>query len=180
MAVSAHEQSLRSLVTYIVDKHHVYTREAFAELGQLLDEVSSAHGEQPDLARLKSVFGELRADLVPHLMKEEQVLFPYIGDLVQAREEQRSWSMPPFGTAQNPIRMMRREHDDANSLLCAMRDLMDGSSLVDCDCADCRRLYAGLKAFDEDLMEHMHLENDVLFPKVLALEVELMPSISTR
>jgi regulator of cell morphogenesis and NO signaling len=167
-------EKVTSLITYIVDKHHAYTRDALTELPQLLDEVSSEHGEeQPDLFRLKAVFGQLREDLILHLMKEEQVLFPYIMDLEQARAEQRPSPISPFGTVRNPIRMMQSEHANADGLLRTLREIMGRCNLTDCACVGCQRLDEGLRAFDEDLTEHMHLENNLLFPRAVVLEDEL-------
>jgi regulator of cell morphogenesis and NO signaling len=166
-------EQVTSLITYIIDKHHAYTRNALTELPQLLDEVSSEHGEeQPELLRLKAVFGELRDDLGLHLMKEEQVLFPFILAMEEARKGQQPRPMACFSTVRNPIRMMQSEHANADGLLRTLREILGRCNLTDCACEGCQRLDEELRAFDEDLMEHMHLENNLLFPRAVTLEDE--------
>jgi regulator of cell morphogenesis and NO signaling len=155
------------LVDYIVSTHHDYTRAAFARLGPLVAKVARKHGDRhPELARVAATYGVLAADLGPHMMKEERVLFPYI----------RALGVPgvaptaPFGTVRNPVQMMMREHDRAGELLAALAGATADFSPPEDACASFRALYVALAELRLDLLKHISLENNVLFPQAVALE----------
>src|SRR5947209_16069311 len=114
--------SLTELVKHILDKHHVFTKEEMERLDALTEKVCSVHGQNhPELLRVKSLFQSLCVDLKPHMFKEEQVLFPYIIRLEEAVKSNRPLMPPPFGTVQNPVRMMMFEHDTVGELLRVLR-----------------------------------------------------------
>ena len=162
---------LNRLMTYIVDKHHVFTRQEMERLAALLSKVCSVHGRNhPELLRIQPIFLELCDDLAPHMMKEERVLFPYIEAMEEARKNNRHISPPPFGTVRNPVRMMMAEHDTAGDLLREIREASADYTVPPDACISYQTLYQAMEALEKDLHQHIHLENNILFPR--AVEVE--------
>jgi regulator of cell morphogenesis and NO signaling len=162
------------LIGYILDKHHVFTKDEMARLEPLADKVVCAHGENhSELLALRDLMRQLFEDLRPHMFKEEQILFPFIIALEQAREQNRSAPFAPFGTVNNPIRMMLTEHDTIGDLLREMRKLSSDYAVPDDACISFKTFYKALEAFEQDLHQHIHLENNLLFPKAVALEASL-------
>lgn len=158
------------LVDHLELTHHAYLKDALPRLGALADKVLSVHGEHhPELVDVRATFAALRDDLEPHLMKEERILFPMIRQLATAT------SAPTFhcGTLANPIRVMESEHDLAGELLARLRSLTGGYSVPGDGCASYRALYAGLAEVEADTHLHVHKENNLLFPEVLAAEAAL-------
>ena len=159
------------LVDHLEATHHAYLRAELPRLEALAEKVAGVHGERhPELARVRCTFGELRADLEPHLLKEERVLFPMV------RELATSVASPSFhcGSIANPISVMMREHELAGSLLADLRRLTDGYAVPDDGCASYRALYDGLAALEADTHLHVHKENNALFPAVVELEARLV------
>lgn len=164
-------RSLAALADHIVEKHHIFTREELVRLDRLFDKVSAAHGERhPEIGDLRRLFDALAAELVPHMLKEEQVLFPYVKQLERAAEAGAPPPTPFFGTVRNPVRKMQLEHDSAGELLAGMRRLSGGYTPPADACTSYRTLYEALDELERDLHLHIHLENNVLFPKAVALE----------
>jgi regulator of cell morphogenesis and NO signaling len=155
------------LVDHLEATHHRYLREALPRLTELIDRVLSAHGERhPELRDARATFLALRRDLEPHLLKEEQILFPMIRELMAS-------PVPPTfhcGTLANPIRVMGMEHDGAGELLARLRDQTTGYAVPDDGCTRYRALFAGLVELEADTHLHIHKENNVLFPAVVAEE----------
>lgn len=163
--------SLPQLITHIVDTHHVFTKSEMERLEALADKVLAAHGgNHPELIHLDELITRLCADLKPHMFKEEQVLFPYIVATAEAAEQKRAAPFAPFGTVNNPIRLMMREHDSAGEILRELRALTSDYKVPADACISYRTLYETLENFEKDLHQHIHLENNILFPKALALE----------
>ena len=159
------------LITHIIETHHVFTRSEMERLQALADKVLAAHGSNhPELIHLDELLTRLSADLVPHMMKEEQVLFPYIVSMENATNQNRPLPVPFFGTVNNPIRMMMREHDAAGEIVREIRSLTSDYNLPADACMSYRTLYQALENFEKDLHQHIHLENNILFPKALAME----------
>jgi regulator of cell morphogenesis and NO signaling len=159
------------LIIHILDKHHTFTKEEMARLEPLADKVVGAHGpNQSELLTLRDVMRQLFEELRPHMFKEEQILFPFIITLDKARLENRPAPFPPFGTVNNPIRMMMTEHDNAGTLLREMRKLSADYSVPRDACISFKTFYEALEAFERDLHQHIHLENNLLFPKAIELE----------
>ena len=170
-AIDFQTASLTELVSYILNKHHVFTKEEMARLDALFEKVCSVHGQNhPELLRVKSLFQNLCADLKPHMFKEEQVLFPYIIRLEEAVKSNRPPMPPPFGTVQNPVRMMMFEHDTAGELLRVLRKVTSDYTTPADACISYRTLYQALAAFEQDLHQHIHLENNILFPRAVDME----------
>jgi regulator of cell morphogenesis and NO signaling len=160
-------KSVTELVQYILDKHHVYTKEALLRIKNLLAKVCSVHGQNhPELHQLNKAFQSLSNELGPHMFKEEQILFPYILELEQGSQ----FAECPFGTVSNPIRMMMYEHDNAGELLREMRQISGGYTTPADACVTYNTLYQALVEFEQDLHEHIHLENNILFPRAEFLE----------
>jgi regulator of cell morphogenesis and NO signaling len=148
----------------IVDTHHRYLHEELPPLDALADKVLAVHGERhPELAEVRRLVAELRTELEPHLLKEECILFPAIEAVSRGRREF------PFGSVANPIRMMTVEHDRAGEMLHALRQTTGGYASPADACASYRSLYERLAALELDTHLHIHKENNVLFPAVLAL-----------
>jgi regulator of cell morphogenesis and NO signaling len=166
--------SLPELITHILDKHHVFTRTEMARLEALTAKVIGAHGENhPELIHLGELFKLLCADLRPHMFKEEQVLFPYILSMTEAKENNEAGPFAPFGTVNNPIRMMMREHDNVGEILRELRALTSDYEVPADACISYRTLYQALDDLEKDLHQHIHLENNILFPRALELETTL-------
>lgn len=163
--------SLPELITHILDKHHVFTKSEMVRLQSLADKVLSAHGgNHPELIQLDELISRLCADLKPHMFKEEQILFPYILALTQAAGQSQAAPFAPFGTVKNPIRMMMMEHDTAGQILRELRVLTSDYKVPADACISYQTLYQALENFEKDLHQHIHLENNILFPKALAME----------
>jgi regulator of cell morphogenesis and NO signaling len=171
--------SATELARYIVVKHHVFTRQELTRLAALFEKVCAAHGaNHPELGNLQSLFNSLAAELEPHMMKEERVLFPFIQQLEMAMRENRTPPWAPFGTVANPIRMMTLEHDAAGDLLRDMRKVSENYRVPSDACLSYQTLYLALKELEEDLHQHIHLENNILFPKAVALESQAAQPIA--
>jgi regulator of cell morphogenesis and NO signaling len=163
--------SLPELITHIVDTHHVFTKTEMERLQSLADKVLSVHGgNHPELIHMSELWLRLCADLKPHMFKEEHILFPYIMAMTQAADQGRAAPFAPFGTVKNPIRMMMTEHDTAGQILRELRALTSDYKVPPDACISYQTLYQALENFEKDLHQHIHLENNILFPKALDLE----------
>jgi regulator of cell morphogenesis and NO signaling len=163
--------SLTEMTEHILERHHVYTKREMARLTTLLAQVLAAHGARhPELARVNALWQHLCADLQPHMFKEEMVLFPYIQSLERAAQAGGTFPRPPFGTVANPVRMMISEHDTAGELLRDLRAATQDYRVPADACLSFQTLYHALEAFEQDLHQHIHLENNLLFPRALQLE----------
>lgn len=167
--------TLANLINVIVDKHHVFTREELVRLTGLFDKVCAAHGpNHPELLEIRTQFQALRADLEPHMMKEEQILFPYIKRLETAATTNQPAPFAPFGDVRNPITVMLREHDAAGDILRVMRELSHDFVTPPDACLSYRTLYGALAELEADLHQHIHLENNVLFPQSLEMQQKVL------
>lgn len=163
--------SQAELITYIVDKHHAFTREELVRLEALLAKVSGVHGQNhPELFQIQDQFGKLRGELEPHMLKEESVLFPYIVRMEEAALANRTLPPPPFRTVQNPVRVMMAEHDAAGYILGRMREASSNYAVPPDGCISYKTLYSALAMLEVDLHQHIHLENNILFPRAVELE----------
>lgn len=157
---------LSELADHIIGTHHIFTAEELERLEPLMAKVASRHGElHPELYEIESIFRDLKASLLPHMQKEENVLFPYIRAL-----DAGTATPPHFGTVKNPVRMMMMEHDADGERLRQMRRLADDYKLPEGACPSFIALYAGLEDLEHDLHRHIHLENNVLFPRAIEFE----------
>lgn len=166
-----------ALADHIVARHHTYVRGALPSIQQHLAKILEKHGARhPELVLIDMRFATLAQELSLHMVKEEQVLFPHIRALAEAVRTEGPLPPDMFGTVQNPIRMMEIEHQEAGDGLAAIRELSGNYLPPDDACGTFRLVYRELEAFERDLRRHVHLENNVLFPKAVELEskAELM------
>lgn len=167
--VDAAAMSLTELADHIEETHHRYLRSEFPRLDAMTLKVASVHSEKNSrLHQIRETFFALTAELSSHMMKEEQILFPMV------RELDASETAPVFhcGSLANPIQQMESEHDQAGSALEKLRELTDGYTPPDWACNTYRAMLDALANLEQDLHQHIHKENNVLFPRALELEQE--------
>jgi len=163
------------LVDYIINNHHQYVRRMIPVISLHSDKVASVHGKNhPETIRIADLFLSVREELEGHMMKEERILFPQIKQMVLTQKENSQYFAPPFGSIQNPIRMMEFEHTSAGDALSKIRELSNNYTHPEDACNTFKALYSELKEFEEDLHKHIHLENNILFPKSVELEAEMI------
>ncbi len=164
-------EPLAILIAHIRDMHHRYTREEIERLSALFEKVCSAHGSRhPELYSLRDTFRGLGQELTQHLMKEEMMLFPSIERLEESVIAHEPVRPAPFGSVRNPVAMMLHEHDDAGQALRDLRRLSDGYTAPPDGCMSFQTLYRVLAEFEADLHQHIHLENNILFPRAIEME----------
>lgn len=169
--------SLAALADYIVRKHHTFTRDEGERITALLEKVCAAHGaHHAELLEIQKVFGSLRLELENHLLKEERMLFPYIALMESSINFGQPIPPAPFGSARNPVAVMVSEHDAAGEHLREIRNLSDHFAIPEDACVTYKTLYAALEGFEKDLHQHIHLENNILFPKAIEMETSGAPS----
>lgn len=159
------------LAAHIVDTHHAYVRRELPRLAELAQKVVNRHGDtKPELLEIQKRVAQITEELTEHLGKEEVVLFPYITKLERAKETGSAKPHGCFGTVANPIAMMTQEHDAAGVLLGEIRRLSNDFTPPVGACPTFLAFYRGLYEFEQDLHQHIHLENNILFPRAIALE----------
>jgi regulator of cell morphogenesis and NO signaling len=162
---------LADLIAHIQATHHKYTREEIGRLGPLFDKVCSVHGKNhPELDVMRGTFGALAEELTTHLMKEEMMLFPYIVRMEEASIEKGPVAPSPFGSVANPVAMMMHEHDSAGGALRGLRQASNGYAAPPDACISFQTLYRALSELEADLHQHIHLENNILFPRAIEME----------
>ena len=163
--------TIGAMLDHINSTHHVFVREECPRIEALAAKVVGVHGQRhPELLQVQEIFSELSGELSVHLMKEEQILFPYV---IRMEESALSGeTVPPamFGTVMNPVRMMMQEHDGAGDALRRLRAMTSDYSAPDDACVSFRTLYQALRDFEADLHQHIHLENNILFPRAVTME----------
>jgi regulator of cell morphogenesis and NO signaling len=165
------EKPLHELIGHIVAKHHRYVREESLRIQGLLTKVAARHGQtHPEIARIGELFAATVQELSTHMLKEEQVLFPHIDRMEQALRADLPVPVAFFGTVRRPIANMVADHDDAGAMLAQIRDLSSGYNAPAGACPTFVALYSGLEAFERDLHYHVHLENNILFPRAIEME----------
>jgi regulator of cell morphogenesis and NO signaling len=163
--------SLDALIDHIVTTHHAYVRLAIPALLIHTAKVASVHGQNhPELLTIAEKFKAVADELTNHMMKEERILFPYIKSLANAQKNGTSLPTPPFGSVVNPIRMMEAEHQSAGDALYYIREASNGYTVPADGCTTFKVTYQELEQFEMDLHQHVHLENNILFPKAIELE----------
>lgn len=161
---------MSALIDHIVASHHAYLWKELPRLEYLVGRVVAAHGERhPELPHVQQVFGGLKQELESHLMKEERILFPLIRQLEAAQERFTAHC----GSVNNPILMMEHEHDGAGHALERLRSLTSGFIVPDGACNTYRAMLSGLAELEGDLHQHIHKENNILFPAAARREREL-------
>jgi regulator of cell morphogenesis and NO signaling len=162
-----------TLVSYIVSNHHAYVREALPSIQAHTRKLASVHGENhPELLEVTALFEGVAEEMTSHMMKEEHMLFPFINALGAAAERGTPVPAPPFGRVSNPIRMMEQEHESAGAAMARIREVTGGYAPPADGCTTYRITMQELEAFEADLHAHVHLENNILFPKAKQLAGE--------
>ncbi len=163
--------ALGELIRHIIETHHLYVKSEVPRLEALIAKVVGVHGKNhPELSDVQQVFRGLGSELSSHLMKEENILFPHIARMEATVQAGRPVPRPPFGTVGNPIHMMMMEHDSAGDAVRELRRLTNDYSAPADACISYQTLYKALNDFEQDLHQHIHLENNILFPRAIAVE----------
>ena len=163
------------LIDYIEQRHHRFVRSKLPEIETYAKKVAKVHGERnPELNDILREFMMLKDELLSHLEKEEQLLFPYIKELVEIdRADEKMDKEPDFGRVEDPVKMMEVEHDEAGEAMANIQKWSNNFTPPENACASYRVLFQNLQGFQDDLHKHVHLENNILFPKALELEKRL-------
>ena len=166
---------LKFLIDYIVNNHHSYVRNAIPQMMPHLEKVAFKHGNKyPELADIKSLFEGVAEDLISHMHKEETILFHIIGYLADCKKFDERPKMNGFKTVKNPIESLEAEHTNAGGAMEKIRELTNNFTTPADACNTFKLTYKELEDFEKDLHIHVHLENNILFPKAIQLEEELL------
>ncbi|MEP6716903.1 MAG: iron-sulfur cluster repair di-iron protein [Terriglobia bacterium] len=159
------------LTGHIVNHHHEYVRSAAPRLLDLLGKVKARHGKShPEVTAINDVFSGLYEDFLVHMLKEEQMLFPYLNSMDSAVRAGKTPPPASFGSVTNPIQHMLADHDDSGDAMARIATLSQGYQVPPDGCPTFRALYHGLAEFERNLHRHVHLENNILFPRALQME----------
>ncbi len=168
------EWDIDFLIDYIINNHHTYVIKAIPKILNHLQKVSSAHKEKhPEILLIQGTFRELSEELMNHLQKEEKMLFPYAKKLNLSFKNSLEIPMAPFGAVENPLRVLESEHESAGKMSALINKLSSNYTPPEDACGTFKVLYYELKEFENDLHTHVHLENNILFPKALEMENKL-------
>jgi regulator of cell morphogenesis and NO signaling len=168
------EWSLDYLIQYIISNHHNYVNRMLPVISAHTQKITSVHGERhPETKRIAEIFSAINNEMRHHMMKEEKILFPHINLLVKSGSNGKTSDRPYFGTIKNPIAMMEAEHQSAGDGMLDIKELTDNYTPPADACETFKISYIELKEFEEDLHKHVHLENNILFPKAIELENQL-------
>ncbi|MBL7922678.1 MAG: iron-sulfur cluster repair di-iron protein [Bacteroidia bacterium] len=164
------EWPLGRLIAHIESRHHHYVETHIPVIQEMLDKLCRVHGHRhPELPEVREHFGQGAAQLLEHMKKEEKVLFPMIRNMLLAAEEGRGAESLPYSVSM-PIRMMRHEHETEGARFAGIANITGNYTVPDDGCTTYRAAYALLKEFESDLHRHIHLENNILFPKAMEME----------
>jgi|SRR5665213_368238 len=166
---------LSDLTGHIRERHHRYVRQAIGRIQPLLDKVGAKHGKNhSEIADIQRLFAEVGREMIMHMQKEEQILFPYIDALEKAASAHGSVEPPFFQTVRNPIHAMMKEHDAAGELVKQIRTTSSEYTAPADACPSYKALYQDLREFELDLHHHVHLENNILFPRAVEMEATVV------
>ena len=165
---------LARLIQHIVRIHHNCVRQELPRLAEMASNVAAKLGDRaPELTRAAALIENLRTEMYTHIQKEEQVLFPFISQMDQESIVAYPPSHECFRSVSHPIFMMEQEHESADHIVAELIRLTNCFERPSWACATHIALFSGLREFEADLRQHVHLENDVLFPRAIQLETEL-------
>src|SRR5689334_6635838 len=166
---------LSELTRHIREKHHQYVRSAIPQIQKLLAKVKAKHASvHPELSAIEELFAKIAREMIMHMQKEEQILFPYIDAVENALRSGGLIEPPFFQSVRNPIQSMMGEHDSAGDLVRQVRAATGNYAPPENACASFTALYDDLRRFEADLHEHVHLENNVLFPRAVEAEAAIL------
>jgi len=162
------QMNLAQLCDYIVNTHHTYVKNEMPQIFAYLHKVASKHGEgHPELYKIFETFAAVKEEMEGHMKKEEVILFPRIKELQRISNEENAVTQVNITYLQAPISVMEQEHDHAGAMLNEIRILSDNYTAPKDACTTYALSFAALKAFELDLHQHVHLENNILFPKAM-------------
>jgi regulator of cell morphogenesis and NO signaling len=163
--------SLEKLVQYIVRRHHRVVLQELPRLAALAHKLATKHGERaPELIAIDRLMDDLKGEMIAHLESEESVLFPYVVHLDQDLGEAPPATSVGFRRVSQPVRMMMNEHESALRIVAELHGLTNEFTAPAWACATHVSFHTGLRAFEKDLKQHIHLEDDVLFPRAVDME----------
>lgn len=165
------KMELDELTDYIMKKHHAYVKEKMPLLYHHVRKVSERHGERhSELQKINALFGNVVCELGGHIPKEERILFPYIKEMAAAKRNKTAMPAPSFGSIKNPINMIEVEHESCGDTLEEIKNLSSHYHPPSDACTTFQLCYKELEEFEKDLHQHIHLENNILFPKATIVE----------
>lgn len=166
------------LADYVEKTHHRYAEEKIPILEVFLEKLARVHGDRhPELLEIRNLFTDSVQDLERHFKKEEQVLFPFIRNMVKTKIMNSMFVSPPFGTVGNPIAMMKDDHSVEGERFAKISELASNYNPPADACNTYKVTYAMLEEFENDLHTHIHIENNILFPKAIKLESDLKSKV---
>ena len=161
------------LADYIEKTHHRYVREKAPILQAFLEKLCKVHGgRHPELYEIKELFDESAQDLEDHMVKEDTILFPFVREIMKAKTSNTVFEAPNFGTVENPVNMMMHEHTVEGERFEKISELSNGYTVPSDGCNTYQVAFQMLQEFENDLHTHIHLENNILFPKTVKMEKE--------
>ena len=159
------------LIDYIEKTHHRFVEEKSAVLLPFLDKLCKVHGQShPELFEINELFIGCAGELAQHMKKEEMILFPFIKQMENAIRTGQDIEQPHFGTVENPIAMMKHEHENEGDRFVKIAELTNNYTPPSDACNTYKVTYAMLQEFEQDLHKHIHLENNILFPRAIEMQ----------
>lgn len=170
------EWKLDFLSDYIINVHHRYLKKALPEIREYVDKFIEGHLKKyPELAEMQVLIQRMEKHMIPHMQQEEEIIFPYIKQIAYAYYNRESYAGLLVRTLRKPVEdMMKNEHDVTNGQLKRLRAITQNFQLPEKPCNMHRVTFYKLQEFDNDLIQHLHLENNILFPKAIQMEKELL------
>jgi regulator of cell morphogenesis and NO signaling len=166
---------LMELTRHIRERHHQYVRDSIPRVRALLAKIREKHGgKHREIEEIEKLFGDVAREMTAHMQKEEQMLFPYIDALERSASGNSSVEPPFFQTVRNPIHAMMKEHDSAGDIVKRIRKASNDYEAPADACTSYQATYQELRQFEEDLHLHVHLENNILFPRAVELEAAVV------
>jgi regulator of cell morphogenesis and NO signaling len=170
-----HALPLDQLIDHIVEVHHSYVSESIPVLQRYLHKITDVHGtNHPELAVVEEYFNQAAANLLQHMHKEEQILFPAIKEMFLAKVNETEFSGSHCGTVRSPISVMKQEHEAEGDRFEQISAMTNNYTIPADACNTFAYAYQKLQEFEQDLHRHIHLENNILFPEAIKLEKELI------
>lgn len=165
---------LDQLIDHIISVHHSYVLESIPVLQKYLHKIAEVHGDHhPELAVVEDSFNQAAANLLSHMQKEENILFPWVKQMMKAQENNVPFTAPHAGTVNSPIAVMKQEHEAEGDRFEQLSVLTNNYSIPEDACNSYNYAFQKLREFEQDLHRHIHLENNILFPEAIKLEREL-------
>lgn len=170
------EWKLDFLAEYVVNVHHRYLKKVLPEIRDYVDKFIDGHRKKfPELAEMQPLIQRMEKHMIPHMQQEEEIIFPYIKQIAYAYNNKESYAGLLVRTLRKPVEdMMKNEHDVTNNQLKRLRTITNNYALPEKPCNMHRVTFYKLREFDNDLVQHLHLENNILFPKAIQMEKELL------